>query len=162
MYQLVENVISGLEKYNKKNGKDLKVIFKEHPMDIGKISYKNLYDKHSGNRNVIFLKKYDTKKLIKNSKLVITINSTVGIESLMNYKKVITLGNAFFNIEGVVTVCDQLNELNVCIKKAIEKKVDISLINKFLYYLRFDYNLEGTWKYNNDLTIKNIIKRLKS
>lgn len=161
MHQLVENVVRELEIYNKKNRKDLKVIFKEHPMDIGRISYRDLYDKYSKNKNVIFLKKYDTKKLIKNSKLVITINSTVGIEALMNYKKVITLGNAFFNIEGLVTFCNQLNELNICIKRAIEENIDVSLINKFLYYLRFNYNLEGTWKYNNDLTIKNIIKKLE-
>ena len=81
----------------------------------------------------------NTRELIKRSRLVVTINSTVGIESLLYYKPVITLGNAFYNIEGLTFPCQNIKELDLLIEKSINKKINKNLIDKFLFYLKFMY-----------------------
>ena len=158
MEKLVEVIIRELDKYNKNSKEKLAVIFKEHPKDIGRINYKKLYKNYENKKEVIFLKKYDMNKLIKNSQIVITINSTVGIEALSQYKKVITLGKAFYNIEGIVEECVNFEKLNKLIDKNIGLEVNKDLIDKFLNYLRFKYNIEGYWGCNNRLTAKNIYR----
>ena len=40
------------------------------------------------------------KEVLKKAELVITLNSTVGIEALLYGKPVLTLGDAFYNIKG--------------------------------------------------------------
>ena len=160
MEELVEVVVNAIKNYNKKYKDNLSVVFKEHPKDIGRINYSKLYSKFK-NKNVIFLKKANTNDLIKNAELIITVNSTVGIEALIKEKKVVTLGNAFFNIEDLVIYCENPHDLQKKIKESLDSKFDKFLSKQFLYYLRFIYNFEGSWKGENKIIVNNIIMRLK-
>lgn len=123
-------------------------IFKEHPADT--YSYNKLYEKYKENKYMIFLKKFDTNKLIKDSKAILTINSTVGIEGLIKGKKVITLGEAFYNIDGIVKHCDNPECLDSVVEEVLKTDVDLSLIKRFLYYLRFTYQKEIYWRDPNE------------
>ncbi|TDX59274.1 hypothetical protein [Orenia marismortui] len=162
MLELVDIVVKYVNKFNKATQNNYKVVFKEHPKDITRISYNKLFRKYKDNDNIIFLKYFDTHKLIKESKLVITINSTVGIEALMNYKKVITLGNAFYNIDGIVNHCNNIDKLDTCIKETLNSNLNRELVNKFLYYLRFEYLIEGFWGCNNEITSTNIADKIET
>jgi capsular polysaccharide export protein len=76
--------------------------------------------------------------LIEKAGAIITINSSVGIESLLFYKKVITLGSAFYNIEGIVEHAENKNELENILKNLENYKLDKKLIENFLRYLYYD------------------------
>lgn len=99
--------------------------------------------------------------MIKESSLVITINSTVGIESLLYYKPVITLGKAFYNIEGIAYHCDNFENLDILIEKALNTPVNQDLINKFLYYLKFHYQVDGDLNHPDEKNILPVIARIK-
>jgi capsule polysaccharide modification protein KpsS len=124
----------------KETAGDYSIVVKEHPDDFGRKDYSWLKKKYP---EIIWLKKYDIKKVLKNSSAVITINSSVGIEALVEYKPVIVLGNSFYNVEGVVNQAASLGSLKEAVKAALRSELDRELIDKFLYHLRFDYLVEG-------------------
>jgi capsular polysaccharide export protein len=51
--------------------------------------------------NVYFANHAITSDLIKRAELIITVNSTVGLEALVLGKKVLVLGDAHYDIDGV-------------------------------------------------------------
>ena len=128
-------------------------IIKVHPND--KTNYSNL----KSNKNVFFATN-PTDELIKNSKAVITINSSVGIESLLFEKKVITLGDAFYNIEGIVKHIKNKNELIKILKNLDSWKIDAKLIKNFLGYLYYEYLIPKSWKNPDEKHFKKLTERI--
>lgn len=124
--------------------KELSFVFKEHP--VSKANYEKMYKKYKNNSKLIFLKNGNTKKLIENSQGIITVNSTVGIEALSLNKKVMTLGSAFFNIDGIVKHCSDINNIDKDIVDFVNSDLNKDLTKKFLYDLRFNYQKEFYWR----------------
>ncbi len=139
MYSLVNFCASEIRTYNKKYQSNLKLVIKEHPSDYGRIDYEPLKKQYS---ETIFTQIADTKELIQKCKVVITVNSTVGIEGLLYLKPVITMGNAFYNVPGLVYHCEVADDFCKLLFSALNKPIDQKLIKQFLYYLRYDYLLE--------------------
>lgn len=162
MEELLDYVYEAVQSLNQKNGSNLHVVVKEHPEDISRNNYRDLKKKYRDKREIIFIKKYDINKLITNSSAVVTINSTVGIESIAKHKPVITLGDAFYNIDGVVHHCDTPNQLDDYILKAINTTLNINRIKKFIYYIRFHYQLEGSINRTDKQTSANVAARIDS
>ncbi len=112
-------------------------VLKEHPSSG--VEYPDLYTRADKLLNVSFKNTYSTQELIENSLAVITINSTVGIESLLFHKKVIVLGDAFYNIEGITYEVRDQKTLDESIDMLNTLNVDIECIDNFLKYLYNDY-----------------------
>jgi len=149
LFHIIESISSKL---------DLNFVFKEHPSS--KKSYPKLYEKIKNNPKLYFINSYSTQELIQRSEAVITINSSVGIESLLFYKKVIVLGQAFYKINCITKWADNKDELIKILKNLESWKVDSNLIDNFLKYLYYDYLIEGNFiDYNKNQIqqIKNII-----
>lgn len=117
------------------------LVVKEHPEDVGRISYKEIKSRYP---NILWIAKCDMKELIKNSSLVITINSSVAVEALAQYKPVITLGNASFNLDGVVHYIHP-DILEQIIKKTLFQPVNRFNINRFLDILLHQYLIKAYW-----------------
>jgi len=135
----------------------LKIVVKEHPQDFGRSSYKELQQKYP---SIIWLKKYPINDILKKASVVITINSGVGIEALTFNKPVITLGQAFYNVEGLVKNAKNLQELPQLIKDSITKPVDTLFIDKYLGYLQKRCFIQGGWKKFSQRTLDEIADRL--
>lgn len=120
---------------------DYKIIVKEHPDDWGRLNYRKLAKQYP---DIIWLKKYNIRRLIEKAELVVTINSSVGIEALMYHKPVVTVGNSFYNVKGVVHHAAKPGDVADAINNAIDVPVNTELIDKFLYYLRFKYLIKGS------------------
>lgn len=162
MEELVEVVDKASKELYELGRRDIYFVFKEHPVDLNRIDYSGLKEKYKNNKQLVFLSSGNTNELINNSMAVITVNSTVGIEALMKSKKVITLGNAFYNIEGIVEHCDELENLSKSIIKTLDNDFNQELVDKFLYYLRFDYQLEMNWRNPRNEDIKKIVAFIKN
>lgn len=78
--------------------------------------------------------------------LVITINSSVGMEALLKGKKVITLGNAFYNIPGLVEHAESTEQLTQAIQRVLTTPVDEQLRLGFIAYLANHYVVAGDWR----------------
>jgi len=115
-------------------------VMKEHPSSG--VEYPDLHKRSLENNNISFHNTYSTQELIENSMAVITINSTVGIEALLFHKKVIVLGNAFYNIEGITYGAQDINELRHILEHIKTFTPNKSLIEKLLSYLYVEYLIE--------------------
>ena len=133
-------------------------IFKIHPSDRT-TDYSKIIQKAKNKKNILFATN-PTSELIKNAKAIITINSSVGIESLLFYKKVITLGKAFYNIEGIVKHAKNKEELIEILKNLNTWEVDKNLIKNFLGYLYYEYLIPRSWKNPDEEHIKKLTERI--
>ncbi|HHW11592.1 MAG TPA: hypothetical protein GXX33_01110 [Firmicutes bacterium] len=159
MYELVDTVYQALKKFNRNNHSDYWLVIKEHPSDYGRIDYTDLKKKYQGEK-VVFVTTAPSSELIEQSQAVITINSTVGLEALLKEKPVITLGNAFYNVDGIVFSCRDLTRLDELMGKALTEPLDRELIDKFLYYLRYVYLVETDKNHPTRDNIIPILERL--
>jgi capsular polysaccharide export protein len=135
---------------------DFDFIFKAHPSDRV-TNYENLIKK--AKKNVHFATN-PTSELIKNAQAIITINSSVGIESLLFNKKVITLGEAFYNIEGIVKHADNIQELTNILNSLDSWEIDEKLIKNFLGYLYYEYLIPSSWKNPDNKHFEKLTNRI--
>lgn len=160
MEEFIKLMIDSVTEFNNRYNENYSLVIKQHPQDY--IQYSRFGRKYVDTSEYIILKDYNTQELICNAELIITINSTVAIEALTYGKKVISLGDAFYNIPGIVHHCDNHNKLPEMIKKVIEDiEFNEELIKRFLYYLRFEYNVEGFLNTRDIKTIHNIVNRIE-
>lgn len=132
-------------------------IFKIHPSDRV-TDYSNLLKRAKNN---VYFATNPTNELIKHSKAVITINSSVGIESLLFNKKVITLGKAFYNIDGIVKHANNEKELINILKNLENWQIDNKLIKNFLGYLYYEYLIPESWKNPTEKHFNKLNKRIE-
>lgn len=158
MQELTTWVAKAVRQHNETSREKLHIIIKEHPSDSGRTNYSSLKATYP---EITFLQSYSTEALIEKAKVVITINSSVGIESLLKHKKVITLGNAAYSIDGIVTRASSIDEIALALD-ALEASVDKDLINHFLYYIRYVYSIEGSWRNPSEIHLQNVKKRVEA
>ncbi len=87
-------------------GKHQKLVVKVHPLDPGMISWRRrcrrIAQKHGVIDRVHYIDGGSLAALLRGSEGVITINSTVGIWSLLEGKPTHTLGESVYNVPGLV------------------------------------------------------------
>lgn len=147
-YHIIERMVKNTEE-------DLIFVIKEHP-SCGK-EYANLHNLN--NPRIVFANSNNTEDLIKNSEMIITINSTVGIEAMIFEKKVITLGNAFYSGYGFAKHANNEEELLNAIKTRNDWKLDTEGTLKFLSYLQSQYLIEGSWRAPNQEHLKGVLEK---
>ncbi|KTC82587.1 hypothetical protein [Legionella cherrii] len=130
-------------------------VIKEHPSFS--LSIINKVKKH---HNIYFANSENTRNLIEKAKFIITINSTVGIESILLGKKVISLGIACYNIEGLVLHSDNMQALISCIKDIDKWQYNDELRSNFLKYIYQHYLLQGNLNNIDEQFIENIRRRV--
>ncbi|MGI2171031.1 capsular biosynthesis protein [Shewanella sp. MF05960] len=137
------------------NDPSLKVVFKEHPS--WHKHYSHLYNKDS---IATFANGNKTCDLIQCAEAVVTINSTVGLEALLLSKSVLTLGQACYNIEGLVKNANNPEQLSENIKAVIQGwEPNLQLRSKFFKFIEHVYSIPGVWKHTEDKHIKAIEAR---
>lgn len=117
------------------------LVFKEHPSWPG--HFTQLYQQ---NPYCLFANENNTQDLIENAQAVITINSTVGLESLLLGKKVITLGNACYNIGGLVLHAENETGLFEVLKGLPQWQFDDTLRLNFLRFIQQSYCIPHDWQ----------------
>lgn len=127
LYDLLANHIDVLPE-------DMYFVIKEHPSC--KKSYSELYNKQE---KIIFANHNETHELIDKAQAVITINSSVGIESLVLNKKVLMLGKALYNIEGIVQSANNADEFKQALTALPTWEPNRPLIKQFINYLINEY-----------------------
>jgi len=157
MEQAVTYVAEELIEYNKRTGDSLRLVVKEHPSDSGRIDYTAL---RQSLPDAYFLRTTPISKIIGNAQAVITINSTVGVEALLHLRPVITLGDAFYNVPGVVRHLNDKEDLAEVLVETVGRPVDRDLISRFLYSLRYEYLVPAPPKTTDRDTVSPAAQRI--
>lgn len=118
------------------------VVFKEHPSS--RESYPQLHARTHG--QLLFANGNATQQLIESSQYVVTLNSTVGLESLLLNKPVLTLGQAFYNVPGLVGHADSLEQFLALGRSFPQWSLDPLIRRNFLIYMAEEYCIKGSWK----------------
>lgn len=121
-------------------------LFKTHPACDE--AYTDLINQYQNHEYIQFYTDSEatTLELINYSDSVITINSTVGIESLLLGKKVCTLGQAFYSIQDICLYADSIESLITNIEKLSNWQLDSEAISGLFNYLIDTYQINGRWQ----------------
>lgn len=134
----------------------LPVVFKEHPS-----SRQHFPDLHArANDRLIFANGNSTEELIEKSSFVVTVNSTVGLESLLLGKRLMTVGQACYNIEGLVAHARTEEQ---AIHLACEYQawpIDERVRRGFIRYLNNEYCIPGSWRQPDRDHLLSVVARL--
>ena len=120
------------------------LVFREHPS--ARSGHGRLRELAAGNPRLIFDSSPDLQGVIDGAEAVLTVNSTVGIDALQRHRRVITLGEACYDIEGLTRHAADVDELARVIDSLPRWRLDVELTDRFLYYLRHHYAIEGDWR----------------
>lgn len=146
LYRILKNLVRNLPE-------NIKVYVKEHPSSSRCYDYLH----HLDNR-IEFKNEVNTKELIEKAKLVLTINSTVGLEAIIENKPVIVLGNAFYCIDGL---CLQAQNEEDLLNKVMGHTYPDSMIRtNFIKFLVDEYYVSGQWKLPTEEHFNAVWKRL--
>lgn len=119
---------------------ELMVLIKEHPEC--QENYDDLKGKHS--RILFTTPEKSIADLLCQSDFVITINSTVGLESLLQNKSLIVLGEAIYNVEGITQTAKTSEQLHTAVSHIIDGwQPDQRVLRGFIHYITSHYAIRG-------------------
>lgn len=123
---------------------DYKIIVKEHPMDIWRINYSNLQKKYN---DIIWIKKWDIWNYIDKSEYLICVNSSIWLQALSKYKKVITLWNNFYSNNPWVKNIKNKNEFKEKLIKLKNQNIlkDKLKIDKYINIFKNEIFISNWW-----------------
>lgn len=131
MESFIEYIISSFASHAPK---DMKLLFKHHPMDRGKKNYSayiNYLAKiYRVDGRVMIAFDVHLPTVIKNAKAVVLINSTVGLNALYYLKPTLCLGKSMYDIDGLTT-----KDVGLDYFWSGQRPVDGALYAKFRAYL---------------------------
>jgi Capsule polysaccharide biosynthesis protein len=89
----------------------IRLLVKEHPASIGAYSPRDMGQALEFDNLVLLQPSINSFDIVANSEAVVTINSKVGAEALMQGKPVVVLGDCFYRSRGLTVDVDSLSEL---------------------------------------------------
>ena len=133
-----------------------RVITKEHPEAFWR------YKTHTMETDrFLFANGNPTPDLIKNASLIVTLNSSVGLEAMLFDKPVVTLGQAFYAFDGLTQQCNSAEDLFEIFKNPEQISFNPKDRRAFLAWLANDYYLDGSF-YTKTFFMNDKNKRLIS
>jgi len=126
-YQVINNLAKELP--------DWTFIVKNHPVQIAKrfpLFKSNL-------SNIVYADNVHYKDCIKNSDIVITINSSIGLQAMMWGKPVLILGEAFYQFDEINHKIKNYNDLKNYLQYQMYREPDFNLAKQFIYFLKFNF-----------------------
>ena len=149
LYQHLANVIDNT------NDANLHIVIKEHPSES--VRHDSLHHKHP---RILFANQCNTQMLIERSQAVLTINSTVGIESLLLGKPVMVLGSACYGIDGVCAKVSNESELLNTLNNLAWCEGDDEIKRGFLNFMYEHYVIPTAWANIDEKHAQALTKRL--
>jgi len=137
----------------------LPLVIKLHPADRGRSDYDPLV---RACPEVIWGGSGDVRRLLERSVLVITVNSTVGIEGLIFGKPVVVLGRSFYGFDGLVHPVRDRRELPAVLRAASNNQPDANLVEQYLLFLYFIALTRGHWRDYSPESLRRVATRIRS
>jgi capsular polysaccharide export protein len=134
------------------------LVVKLHPAESSAMDYRGLIKAYP---DIVWLGKYPVKQILASADLVITINSTVGLEGVMANKPVITLGQNFYNVPGIVQHLTNLADLPEAIAQALKKTIDYKNNQQFLYHVYYKCFVQGNKRNFSEQSFQAVTDRMR-
>lgn len=144
MRALYEALVDAVREIREERPDFPRLVFKEHPSTPRRHLDAALYRRRDP--EACFANDVPTQRLITDSEFIVTINSTVGVEGLLHDKKVMTLGDCCYNIDGLVVHVSGKEDLVSSLLNMKNFRPDEKLLHRYLNFLARVYvipNREG-------------------
>ena len=139
-YRTVDAFFNAICSASEEINNDRKILIKEHPnCSIGAA------EKAKNFKNIHIVNDLDTMELCKNADLVVTVNSSVGLQALFMEKPVAVAGDAFWGLEDLCYSAKDLDALKQLFS-IVDYSSDDNLRNSFLNYLVDEYYIHLSWQ----------------
>jgi capsule polysaccharide modification protein KpsS len=127
------------------------VVVKEHPYSIGQNPASMLY-RLSRISNVKLVDPFTSShELMKQAAAITVISSTVGIESLLYGKPVLTMGQPYYSGYGVTLDIDSFREIREAVPAVLSFRPDRERVLRFLHAgMRSTYDAAPEWLDHSD------------
>lgn len=139
--QVIELTLTSFAKHLKKSNCNDRLIIKHHPMDRGHVSYKtfiqNLGKLLQIQSNIIYIHDIRLPDLFRQLDGCVTVNSTIGLQTLYYGVPTINLGRSFYDKEGL-TYQGSLDDF-----WSLKESVNRSLVKAFRNYLLHHTQVNG-------------------
>jgi len=155
----LEDAIADLRAALQRIDPGLPLVVKLHPADMRKSDYDPTVRAYP---EVIWVGRGDVRKVLERSTLVITINSTVGIEGLIFRKPVVMLGNSPYGHEGLVHRVGDRSQLPAVLREALAQPPNARLVEKYLMFLYYVAFTRGHWKDFSPASLERVASRIRS
>ncbi len=117
-----------------------RVIAKEHPECFQRYDVREMESER-----FLFANGNATPDLIKNASLIVTLNSSVGLEAMLLDKPVVTLGQAFYSFDGLTRQCHKAEDVFEVFQNPEQTSFCPEDRQVFLSWLASDYYLDGSF-----------------
>ncbi len=128
------------------------LVFKQHPMEAH-LSY--IFAASS------IVSSAETSGLLEDCSIVVLVNSTTIVDALKKLKPIIALGDSHYEIPGILKKSDDnmlSRDIQTCLTDA--KSSDPKIVQSFLNYLQYNYQINGNIFYYDDSTVQQIKDRM--
>lgn len=95
--------------------------------------------------DVLFLQRQPIHEVLARCALVVTVNSTVGVEALALGKPAVTLGRNFYTTRPLVEPVGDLEALPQALQAALRNRPDAALVRRFLGYVQQRMHVPGSF-----------------
>lgn len=129
-------VLAGVQQRLRAEGDPRVIVLREHPSDM--THYPDLHERAQRD-GMLLANGNDMRELLDRMDVLLTINSSTGIEALLRGRKVIVCGQAFYDIDGLVLRARDGDSLLAAIREADHWKPDGLLRERFLAWLEHEY-----------------------
>ena len=142
-------------------GKDIAIVVKEHPEDVGRVSYQPIRQQYP---DILWLRKSPIEPVLQKAKLVCVINSSVGLQAIALNKPVIVYGASLYSNEAIAYPITHTDQAVSAIQTAWDELPQQHLFNRQLYvkYLKNHLFVAGQWKNLQQEALVNVCQRMKS
>lgn len=140
-------------------GPDMRLVVKLHPADLTKSDYDPMV---RACPDVIWVAGGDVRHILERSELVVTVNSTVGIEALMFGKPVVVIGNSPYGHPGLVHPVSDRTSLVAGLRSALSWSPDETLVEQYLMFLYFRAFTRGHWRDYSPESLKRVARCIVS
>lgn len=140
----MDNILDYFYNDIKKILPEYKIILKEHPMDLWRINYSNLREKY---KDIIWFKWWNIEQIINKSEYLIVVNSSVWLQSLEKWKKVLLLWNAIYENNPFIEKINNISDFKEKLIKLKNKSYNKKDINKYIN--KFKNDIFFSWSYKN-------------
>jgi len=155
----LEEAIADVRRALQEVAPGLPLVIKLHPADRRKSNYDPMVRTYP---DVIWVGSGDVRKILARSRLVITVNSTVGIESMIFGRPVVVLGRSFYGFDGLVHPVRDRSELPEVLRTASDSPPDAQLVERYLLFLYFIALTRGHWRDYSSEALRRVATRIVS
>lgn len=135
---------------------------KEHPAAIGGHSLSKLKNALARHSNIKLIHPgHNSYDIIKNAACIVTVNSKVGVEAIMQGKPAVVLGRTFYRGKGVTIDVEDMNNVSKAISEAICLTPDMKKSRRFLNRA-FKWSYKGELYENSPQNVNDFYASLKS